>query len=224
MRKHLQSLFTFGFLENSCWQKVKYSLTSNCDNCSQMQLEEQQRNEFMVLLSPAFFSFVVFFSCVVSVILSLFFSSPHHFFFFSSPFWINNKLVATKISEFSWILEYIKISCCILSFVHEKSTQLHSRCTHKNIGPWKKIYKSLKIMLVCTRISREMYHFHAGSLLTNFFQMPGVQNCDQPQFLQYNSLTGYIGQLEHTACYSIIRVAMKLENNSTSCSRSRRIV
>lgn len=107
MRKHLQSLFTFGFLENSCWQQVKYSLTRNCDNCSQMQLEEQQKNEFVILLSPAFFPFVVFFSCAVSVILPLF-SSSYYFFFFSSPFWISNKLVATKISEFSCILEYIK--------------------------------------------------------------------------------------------------------------------
>lgn len=79
-------------------------------------------------------------------------------------------------------------------------------------------------MLTCTRITREMYHFHAGSLLTNFFHMPGVQNCDWPQFLQCNSLFGCIEQPEHIACYSIIRVAMKLENNSTSCSRSRKIL
>jgi len=65
-----------------------------------MQLEEQQKDGFMVLFSPAFFPFVAFF--LVPFLLSFSFFLSLLFFFFSLPFWINNKLVATKISGFSW--------------------------------------------------------------------------------------------------------------------------
>lgn len=111
-----------GFLENSCWQQVKYSLTSNCDNCSQMLLEEQQKNGFMPFLSPCIFPL-----CCL-------------FFFSSLPFWINKELAATKISGLHgrWALECLKISCCILSLgLRLEKTQLHSSCSHKIYAPWK---------------------------------------------------------------------------------------
>lgn len=120
MRKHLQSLFTFGFFGKFMLATSQIQFDSNCDNCSQMLLEEQQKNGFMVLLP------------CISPLCCL----------FLLPFWINNKLAATKISGLHgrWALECLKISCCILSFSHRPKgshRQLCSSCAHKIIAPSK---------------------------------------------------------------------------------------
>lgn len=120
MRKHLQSLFTFGFWKihvgyksNTVWLVI-VTIAHRC--C-------WKNNKRMDLW---FFLPCIFPLCCL-------------FFIFFLPFWINNELAATKISGLCgrWALNCLKILCCILSFGHRlEKTQLCSSCTHKISASW----------------------------------------------------------------------------------------
>lgn len=114
MRKHLQSLFTFGFWKihvgnksNTVWL-VTVTIAHRCS------WKNNKRMDLWFFSLLHFSPLLPFFSCC------FFYLSPFFCLLFSPlslPFWINNKLVATKISGFSWQMDLGMYKNLMLHFV-----------------------------------------------------------------------------------------------------------